>query len=97
MPAKNEYGIWPMSGEIDLVESRGNLNLMLDGKNIGAEMCGSTLHFGPFNQLNAYEEAHWEKNTAPGQGYDKDFHLFQFEWTPGKQHTLCAQINFKLI
>ena len=24
-PIHNEYGIWPASGEIDIVESRGNL------------------------------------------------------------------------
>ncbi|CAB3369581.1 Hypothetical predicted protein [Cloeon dipterum] len=82
LPAKNAYGTWPASGEIDITESRGNLNLVLDGKNIGTEMTGATLHFGPYVEANAYETAHFEKNTAAGQGYDKDFHNFQLEWTP---------------
>ena len=34
---KKEYGLWPTSGEIDIMESRGNLHLMKDGVNIGAE------------------------------------------------------------
>lgn len=37
LPLKQEYGLWPTSGEIDIMESRGNLNLMKDGVNIGAE------------------------------------------------------------
>jgi hypothetical protein len=31
------YGSWPASGEIDIMESRGNLDLTMDGKNIGVE------------------------------------------------------------
>jgi hypothetical protein len=95
MPAKNAYGTWPASGEIDLTESRGNLNLMLGGKNIGAEMTGSTLHFGPYVGLNAYEKAHFERNSAAGQGFDKDFHNYQMEWTPGK-NTQTSHFNFTL-
>ncbi|KAF4525487.1 hypothetical protein B566_EDAN002345 [Ephemera danica] len=82
MPKQNAYGTWPLSGEIDLVESRGNLNLVKDGQNIGSEMAGNTLHFGPFWPLNGYESAHFETNTAAGQGFDTDFHLYQLEWTP---------------
>ena len=32
-----DYGGWPASGEIDIMESRGNLNYVKDGVNIGAE------------------------------------------------------------
>ena len=38
LPVKHAYGQWPASGEIDIMESRGNADLMLDGKNIGAQM-----------------------------------------------------------
>ena len=38
LPAKHAYGQWPASGEIDIVESRGNADLMLEGQNIGAKM-----------------------------------------------------------
>jgi beta-glucanase (GH16 family) len=37
MPQNNKYGGWPMSGEIDIMESRGNRNLEENGKNIGVE------------------------------------------------------------
>ena len=37
LPLKQEYGLWPTSGEIDIMESRGNLNLQLNGVNIGSE------------------------------------------------------------
>ena len=37
LPLKQEYGLWPTSGEIDIMESRGNKNLMKDGVNIGTE------------------------------------------------------------
>nr|AAZ08505.1 gram negative bacteria binding protein 2 [Mastotermes darwiniensis] len=82
LPRFNYYGSWPSSGEIDLTESRGNRNLIKNGINIGSELTSSTLHFGPFWPLNGYERAHFEKNTATGQGFDTDFNLFQFEWTP---------------
>lgn len=45
MPRHNYYGTWPASGEIDLVESRGNSRLVQNGVNIGVEQAGSTLHW----------------------------------------------------
>jgi beta-glucanase (GH16 family) len=83
LPRFNYYGSWPSSGEIDLIESRGNRDLTINGKNVGSEQTSSTLHFGPFWPLNGYEHAHFEKNTAPGKGFDTDFNLFELEWTPG--------------
>lgn len=38
MPAYNTYGTWPASGEIDLVESRGNRDMTFNGVNIGAQV-----------------------------------------------------------
>ena len=44
LPVNNTYGAWPLSGEIDLVESRGNNNTYpLGGNNVAT----STLHWGP--------------------------------------------------
>ena len=65
------------------MESRGNRNLVQNGQNIGSELSSSTLHFGPFWPLNAYEHAHFEKRSPAGQGFDQDFHTYQFEWTTG--------------
>ncbi|XP_063234481.1 beta-1,3-glucan-binding protein-like [Bacillus rossius redtenbacheri] len=81
LPLYNAYSTWPASGEIDLAESRGNANYVQDGVNIGSEQVASTLHFGPYSGLDAYERAHFQKNAGAGGGYDKEFHLYQMEWT----------------
>lgn len=43
MPEDSVYGIWPMSGEIDIMESRGNARGYKPG---GREYMSSTLHWG---------------------------------------------------
>ncbi|XP_060533796.1 beta-1,3-glucan-binding protein-like [Cylas formicarius] len=82
LPRYNRYGDWPASGEIDILESRGNKNLVLNGVNIGTQQVGSTLHWGPNYNYNRYPQTHYEKNSD--QGYDTDFHKYQVEWTPDK-------------
>lgn len=83
LPTDQVYGTWPRSGEIDLLESRGNLNYVGgDGAQIGAEQIASTLHFGPAWNQDAWNAAHYQKNSAAGNGYDKGFHKYQLEWTP---------------
>lgn len=82
MPKANAYGNWPASGEMSLVESRGNLNLVQNSINIGVEQIGSKLHFGPYSSLNGVKSSTFTRNTAPGSGYNKDFHRYQMEWSP---------------
>lgn len=74
----NKYGTWPASGEIDLVESRGNINLKLNGKIIGVKKMSSTLHFGPYWPLNGYETATFSRELE--NGFNSDFHKYQMEW-----------------
>ncbi|CAG7726700.1 unnamed protein product [Allacma fusca] len=81
LPEGWKYGGWPASGEIDIVESRGNRDLNKNGQNIGSELVGSTLHFGPKWPYNGQWAAHGEKNTPSGQGFDRDFHMYGVEWT----------------
>ena len=45
---------WPMCGEIDIVESRGNTPESCDGPG-GYNAFGSALHWGPTPELNQYE------------------------------------------
>lgn len=63
------------------MESRGNKNLVnASGTNIGTQLIGSTLHWGPAWNINMYQLTHLEKlNPA---GYDADWHNYQMEWTP---------------
>lgn len=76
------FSSWPRSGEIDLMESRGNRKLFDGDNNVGAERFASTLHFGPV--WNVKSERTITKNSAPDQGYDRDFHNYQMEWTPDR-------------
>ena len=43
MPEESKYGIWPLSGEIDIMESRGNARGYRNG---GRETVSSTIHWG---------------------------------------------------
>ncbi len=80
LPKKHAYGQWPASGEIDIMECKGNKDLTLDGVNIGTQMVGQTLHYGGGYPENGWPNAHVEKiNPA---GFDADFHTFQLDWTP---------------
>ena len=83
-PSNETYGGWPASGEIDLMESRGNRELFeADGvTKMGVEQVGSTIHFGPRWDHNAYYTAIEHKRRAPGDGWDRDFHLYKLVWGP---------------
>jgi hypothetical protein len=80
MPMADKYGGWPTSGEIDLMESRGNLKLFNPaGVNVGAEQVGHTMHFGPRWDVNGWPTAHYTKNNA--QSYHNGFHKYGLKWT----------------
>lgn len=80
MPRQSVYGTWPRSGEIDLMELRGNRNLRnAQGVHVGNEQAGSTLHFGPNWDVNGWETAHHTRNQNPG--FDANFHVYKLYWT----------------
>jgi beta-glucanase (GH16 family) len=49
MPEDSVYGIWPLSGEIDIMESRGNARGYGSG---GRETVSSTIHWGERNSVS---------------------------------------------
>lgn len=62
LPKHEHYGLWPASGEIDIVESRGNADYKdTNGKPFGTEWMASTMHWGPYYGQNAYLKTHVEK------------------------------------
>ena len=82
LPVHNNYGQWPASGEIDLVESRGNV----DFDKMGVQQMGSTLHWGPHSPENGYPKTHQVYNLPSGDSADK-FRTFKFYWSPERMIT----------
>jgi hypothetical protein len=61
-PRYNDYGLWPASGEIDVVETRANKKLTnAAGVSQGIDTMGATLHFGLNSSYNIWRPTHWEK------------------------------------
>ena len=77
LPVDAKYGVWPQSGEIDIVESRGNNHTYGQG---GNNIISSALHWGP----NPANDAWWRTNvkrSALHTTYAKGFHTFGLEWS----------------
>ncbi|KAF9473865.1 ectomycorrhiza-upregulated GH16 glucan endo-1,3-beta-glucosidase precursor [Pholiota conissans] len=78
LPTDEVYGPWPLSGEIDIVESRGNgLRYTAHGSNF----VQGSLNWGPAPQLNGISKSYswW---TDKRKSFAADFHTYALEWTP---------------
>lgn len=95
LPLRNVYGNFPASGEIDLIEARGNRDLVKAGVNIGNDQITSSLHFGPYVEADAWQLTTFTKNAneksevkGSKEGSAKSFgsgvHRYQMEWTSDK-------------
>ncbi|HTW94916.1 MAG TPA: discoidin domain-containing protein [Tepidisphaeraceae bacterium] len=70
LPENNSYGIWAASGEIDVLEARGQIpNVILGSLNYGSHWPG-----------NDFTEADF--TFPPGQSI-AGFHTYALEWEPG--------------
>ncbi|KAJ6577945.1 concanavalin A-like lectin/glucanase domain-containing protein [Mycena capillaripes] len=71
------YGAWPRSGEIDLVESRGN---GIRYTNRGSNYVQGALNWGPSPQLNGVGKSYswWTDRRTP---FSNEFHTYTMEWT----------------
>ncbi|KAL0947955.1 hypothetical protein HGRIS_010584 [Hohenbuehelia grisea] len=77
LPVDNTYGSWPLSGEIDIMEARGNGP---DYPKQGTNYVRASLNWGPMIWLNAVAKTYgWWTNRF--RSYDKDFHTYTMEWT----------------
>ena len=90
MPVEDTYGPWPASGEIDIVESRGNNYTYGQG---GNNIVSSALHWGP----NPANDAWWRTNVkrpALHTTYSEGFNTFGLEWS---QKYLFTYVNSRLL
>ncbi|ORY54694.1 concanavalin A-like lectin/glucanase domain-containing protein, partial [Pseudomassariella vexata] len=90
MPEEDKYGPWPASGEIDIMESRGNNHSYAQG---GNNIMSSALHWGP----DLANDAWWRTNVkrpALHTTYSADFNIFGLEWS---QKYLFTFVNSRLL
>lgn len=87
LPVNNTYGPWPQSGDISIVQSRGNNYTYAQG---GNDIIASCLHFGPNAELDG-----WWRNNVKSKAYRETFsdrfHKFGVEvsvHSPGSRHIL---------
>ncbi|XP_052718775.1 beta-1,3-glucan-binding protein-like [Crassostrea angulata] len=80
LSCNKHYGSWPRSGEIDIMESRGNLRAVEHGSDHGVSYVASTLHWGPDASHNAYYLTHKGKHAPSGRDWH-DWHTYSLEWT----------------
>ena len=77
LPTDNVYGPWPKSGEIDIMESRGNNHTYPQG---GNNIVSSTLHWGPSTSQDGWYQNN-VKRAALHTTYAKGFHTYGIEWS----------------
>lgn len=77
LPVDNAYGTWPMSGEIDIMEGRGNGPSYPDQ---GVNYVRGSLNWGPTTWLNAVALTYgwWTQRRS---AYNRGFHTYTLEWT----------------
>ena len=76
LPTHQQYGIWPSSGEIDIMESRGNS--VEDYSFGGYENFGSTLHWGIDYLHNYFDQTH--VTMTPEANLTEEFHVYGLIW-----------------
>ena len=77
LPLNNTYGPWPISGEIDIMESRGNDRSYAAQ---GRDFVRSSLNWGPLTWLNEVSKTFGWWNSRR-RSYDQDFHVYALEWS----------------
>ena len=69
MPTFSQYGDWPVSGEIDIMEMIGRDPALVHG----------TIHYG--NPKGDQTDSYFLPTL---ETFDQDFHVFAIEWEPGE-------------
>jgi beta-glucanase (GH16 family) len=72
------YGPWPKSGEIDIMESRGN---SAKNYNLGRDTASSALHWGLSFSTDKFEQTVDQHHMRRGADYSQTFHTFGLVWS----------------
>lgn len=78
LPKHNYLGNWPASGEIDILESRGNDKEDFEGGE-GNNCYGTALHWGPDWTANRYDLT--RKSYCGEKRLSDEFHTYGMVWT----------------
>ncbi|KAH7033407.1 glycosyl hydrolase [Microdochium trichocladiopsis] len=76
MPEKSVYGQWPASGEIDIMEAKGNDHDYPHGR----DYVDSTLHWGPTAKTDAYLRT-TGMNRIRRTDFSESYHTYGLEWS----------------
>src|SRR5687767_11023413 len=75
------------------MESRGNKDIGIKG----VQSIGSTLHWGPSPNQNAYKLTHSEYTLTNGQDFSQDFHTFGMYWDEKGLYTYVDNEDNKVL
>jgi beta-glucanase (GH16 family) len=81
MPQSSVYGGWPMSGEIDMVETIGNRDFFCGSQARGIQHVGSAMHWGASPNDNRYYLTGGSRDNFD-QNFGDFFHVYSLVWTP---------------
>ena len=89
----SQYGDDLRSGQIHFVDTRGNRKLFnAEGINVGSEQTCPDIRYGLKDNKKI---AYYCLNTDEDQGFDRDFHVYELEWTPSKINYSYSLENFQ--
>jgi len=95
LPSNNTYGNWPMSGEIDIMEARGNSpSYPAQGTNY----VRASLNYGVLPGVQTHLFGWWEDKRS---AFSEEFHTYALEWTDSWMRLyvdsrLQAMMNLKI-
>ncbi|KAF5393090.1 hypothetical protein D9757_001244 [Collybiopsis confluens] len=79
LPVDNKYGPWPLSGEIDIMESRGN-SISYGAQ--GVNYVRSSLNYAPMQSLLSQSTLYgwWDTKRLSSSSWSQSFHTYTLEW-----------------